>query len=182
MNPSYLEVVGAFLALAGFAFGLYQYTITQKWKKAEYAAGLLLRLSEDQVLSVCCQVLDWSSRKLPLPERFRLDAAELTIEHKWDLLVEGIKPETERRSFTRPQEIYRDLFDHFFAYLEEVNHFIDIQLIERHQVSSLRYRLEQIAAPRFATGNPFETFLIHYGYSGVLDLMKKFEVKFRGAA
>lgn len=39
MNPSYLEVVGAFLALAGFAFGLYQYTIAQKWKKPSTRPG-----------------------------------------------------------------------------------------------------------------------------------------------
>ncbi len=182
MSHSWLEVVGAVLALGGFGFGLYEYAIAQRWKKAEYAAGLLLRLSEDPVLNTCCRTLDWSSRTLPLPERFRLNAGELTFDHSWSTLVDGMKPETEKRSFSRPHEIYRDLFDHFFAYLEEVNHSINIGLIDREQVSSIRYWLEQIAAPRFANESPFHGFITHYGYSGVQELMTKLGVHFRKAA
>jgi len=173
-----LEIIGASLGLTGFAFGLWQYYEAQKWKKAEFAAGLLLKLKADPALSACCKILDWSSREIQIPEHLRISDKEFAFEHNPALLTSGMKPETEKHSFNRSEELYRDLFDEFFTYLEEVNHFIDIGLIEQGQVSALKYWLEELAAPRFVSGSVFNAFIKHYGYKGVIRLMQKFGVSF----
>ena len=47
-----LAIVGAVSALGGLAFGLYQYYIAQKWKRAEFAAQQLEKLSSDPDLDL----------------------------------------------------------------------------------------------------------------------------------
>ena len=171
-----LQIVGSVLALLGFAFGLVQFYNGQKWKRSEFAAQQLERIQNDPVLSIATRTLDWSGRRLPLPPSLRLAADETSFEHKWSVLAEGIKPEGTRGSFTREMEIYRDLFDGLFSYFDEINHYVDIKLVTSTQVASLRYWLEQIAAPRFGQGVNFGPYLSRYGYAGTVELMKKLGV------
>jgi hypothetical protein len=91
-------------------------------------------------------------------------------------LAEGVKPEKDRGSFDRTMEIYRDLFDCLFSYLEEINHYIDIGLVSSKQVASLKYWLNEISSPRFGEPVRFGPFIDHYGYEGVRSLMTKFGV------
>ena len=172
-----LQIVGSLLALLGFAFGLVQFYNGQKWRRSEFAAKQLERIQGDPVLSTATRVLDWSGRRLPLPATLRLEANETYFDHSWSVLAEGIKPEGARGSFTREMEIYRDLFDALFGYFDEINHYVDIKLVTAKQVASLRYWLEQIAAPRFGNGVTFGPYLHCYGYSGTLALMEKLGVK-----
>jgi hypothetical protein len=75
--------------------------------------------------------------------------------------------------------LYRDVFDHFFDYLERINHYIAIKLIFERDVSSLKWWLEQIAAPRFAPSDQrgmFLAFIRRYEYDGVLEMMGRFKV------
>jgi hypothetical protein len=74
--------------------------------------------------------------------------------------------------------LYRDLFDHFFGYLGRINHYIDIELITAKDVSSIEYWLKQIASPRFERTLVFHDFIQFYGYVGVIDLMKKYGIKY----
>lgn len=171
-----LQAVTTTLALFGFAFGLYQFYNAQKWKRAEFAARQLERLSTDSVLSVATRVLDWRQRTLPLPAPLRLTKGEESFEHSWAALAEGVKSEKDRGTFPRQMEIYRDLFDALFSYFDEVNHYVEIKLVTTRQIGSLRYWLVQVASPRFGREVNFAPFLRDYGYPGTIALMKKLGV------
>jgi hypothetical protein len=171
-----MEIIGVTLALGGFFFGLYQFYDAQKWKRAEFAASQLQKLDADPVLSAACKILDWKSRTIAVPAPLKVSDDESTFQHEWETLAEGVKPESERKSFDRPMELYRDIFDTFFTYLERVNHSIDIDLISKEQVSSLEYWVKQVASPRFGPPVEFGPFIDFYGYTGVRALMRKFKV------
>jgi hypothetical protein len=171
-----LALVGSLLGLAGFGFGLYQYYIAQKWKRSEFAAQQLALLAEDPQLEICCRILDWNSRVFPVPVRYRDLAPEPTFFHNWDVLAAAMSGEAQKGSFDWQETLYRDLFDHFFAYLERIEHFLSIDLISLEDVASLRYWLGELAAPRFVDRPIFIDFLRAYDYAGVLRLMERFEL------
>jgi len=171
-----LPFVVGFVGLAGFLFGLYQYWTAQKWKKAEFAAKQLQRLWLDEELALCIQLLDWEARTVVFPERFRRIAKEETFHHTWRELEAAMLPEDEKPSFSLQQVVCRDAFDRFFTYLEEINDYLRMGLIEPHHVESLRYWLQQVATPRFPQRPIFQKFIEEYGYSGVTELMSRLEV------
>lgn len=171
-----LQLLGAVLALLGFGFGLYQFYDAQRWKRSEFAAKQLERLQSDAVLVAATRALDWRSRRLPLPPTLRLAATEECFDHTWDALAEGIKPEQDRATFTRPMEIYRDLFDGLFSYLEEINHYVDIGLVSPTQIKSLTYWLEQLSRPRFGDQVQFGPYIQAYRYPGTVALMRRLGV------
>ena len=169
-------VVGLVVGGCGFLFGLYQYYVGQKWKKSEFAARQLELLESDQRLATVCKLLDWSTRLLPVPEEYQALTAEKVFLHNWVKLMGAMAPEEKKGAFDWQEMLYRDLFDHYFDYLERVNHYISIRLITTHDVANLRYWLEQLAAPRFVTEPVFEEFIQAYGYPGVLELGGRFGI------
>ena len=169
-----LGVVGGSI---GFTVGLYQYYIAQKWKRSEFAASLLDEFANDERLSTCCKRLDYSTRTLPVPKQYSALTSDTTFLHNWDALIRGMKHESELARFDWQETLYRDLFDYFFSYLERVNHYINIRLIDTHDVASLIYWVEQVSSPRFVTEPVFIDFIKQYGYVGVIELMEKFHIK-----
>jgi hypothetical protein len=49
---------GAIIGIAAFGIGLYQYYRAQIWKKSEFAAAQIQRLTDDPALALCCIFLD----------------------------------------------------------------------------------------------------------------------------
>ena len=178
-----ITIIGTVLGLSGLSFGLYEYYIAQKWKKSEFAANQLALLSSDPELELACKLLDWSSREFPVPEKYQLIFEEKTFIHDWETLRIAMLPESKRGVYNWQQTLYRDIFDHFFNYLENINHSISINLISQKDVESLRYWLKQIASPRFVEQNKkslFMDFIKEYEYSGVLELMRHFGINSAG--
>jgi hypothetical protein len=176
-----ISMIGAAAALAGLGFGLYQYYIAQKWKRAEFAAQQLERLSADPELDLCCKLLDWAVRASPVPERYAALTDKKTFLHDWHIMREAMLPEEEsaNANWDWQHMMYRDVFDKFFNYLERINHAITIDLIAEADVTSLRYWLEQIGNPRFLPDKDkalFVRFVERYNYRGVLAMMKRFQV------
>ena len=175
------EVIGA-LGVAGgvvgFAIGLYRYNVAQKWKKSEFAAKLLEELANDERLTTCCKLLDYSVRKLPVPPQYDFLTEDSIFTHTWEALNQAMIPETEQAKFGWQAVLYRDLFDYFFGYLERIDHYINIGLIAARDVSSIEYWLRQIASPRFTKTPVFREFIRAYGYAGVEDLMKKYGITY----
>jgi hypothetical protein len=172
----WLGIIGAILGLSGFAFGLLQYLVAQRWKKSEFAAGQLDLLFKDPDLAMACTMLDWSARPLPVPEKYTVLTAEPYFHHNWDNLVRALPPEERRGSFEWPLVVYRDVFDRFFTYLERVELSISIGLIRKQDVAVLEYWLKQLDAPRFVSSQRtvFQDFILRYGYTDVPKLMRRF--------
>lgn len=137
-----IAALGVVVGAVGFAIGLYQYHIAQKWKKSEFAAKLLEELANDERLTTCCKLLDYSTRKLPVPSQYRPLTEDSIFLHNWEALGKAMSSEVDMRKFEWQAVLYRDLFDYFFGYLERINHYIDIGLITAKDVSSLEYWLK----------------------------------------
>jgi hypothetical protein len=177
-----VSVVGAVLGFGGLGFGLYQYYVAQKWKRAEFAAEQLEKLSSDPDLELCCKLLDWAVRISPVPERYASLTAEKTLVHDWSIMREAMLPEEDsaQTQWGWQHMMYRDVFDKFFDYLERINHYISIRLISEKDVSSLSYWLRQIACPRFLPSEEsslFVRFVERYGYDGVTQMMQRFRAE-----
>lgn len=172
------QFFGSGIALATVMIAVYQYTKAQKWKRSEFAARLLEKLSQDPALLLCCKALDWKSKPLPIPPKYRLDENDGTFQHDVEILTSAMRPHTEVSTFCREEVLYRDLFDEFFAFLEEVDHYISRGLISVKDVSPLEYWLEAIAHPRFSQEPIFLDYLQEYEFNRVFDLMEKFDINF----
>jgi hypothetical protein len=175
------KAVGAAAAIVTFVFGLFQYTKAQRWKRAEFAAKEIDKLTTDPLLSMACTLLDWTGRTLAVPESYKYKAEEDTFVHSWDILekamVPGRYPDDGREGFDWQEVLYRDIFDHFFTYLDLLNHYVDIKLISIDDISILKYWLQQVARPEIADKKPiFQRFIREFGYEGVNNLSRKLGV------
>jgi hypothetical protein len=175
------SIVTVLIGGGGLAFGLYEYHVGQKWKRAEFAGRQLERLSDDPILARCCLFLDYSTRKMSVPAEYLVFTKEESFIHNWDTLEKGLLPEEDKGRFDWQEVMYRDSFDRFFAYLERIDHFISIRLIDQEHVSSLEYWLEEVAKSRFSKSPVFVNFLERYGYDGVLKLMDRFQIQYQAA-
>jgi hypothetical protein len=181
-----ISIIGLTTGVAGLSFGLYQYYIGQKWKRSELAAELLEKFAYDEKIVTCCQVLDWSVRRISIPEDFYPVVDECsqndtlhkkrTFVHSYEELHKALLPEQVKGEFTMQQMIYRDLFDHLFTYLERINHYININLISISDVSGLEYWMRELSNPRFTDQPVFTSFIDTYEYDGVKELMVKFGI------
>ncbi|MHA2313442.1 MAG: hypothetical protein ACXADF_18335 [Candidatus Thorarchaeota archaeon] len=175
-----IAIVATIVGLMTLMFGLYKYSIAQRWKRSEFAGNQLMLLSTDRELELCCKFLDWSAFRFTVPEKYHDVATEKTYVHKYSILYVAMRPEEEQEVFPGLTYVYRDLFDRFFTYLERINHFIDIKLISVDDVRSLEYLLKEVLSPRFAHKGQedlFHDFLKRYEYDGVFELMKKFNIR-----
>jgi hypothetical protein len=176
-----LSLAGSVMAVAGLAFGLYQYYKAQKWKRAEFAAQQLEQLSKDADLELCCKLLDWGVRMSAVPPQYAALTDEKVFVHDWRVMAEAMLPEehADDVEWDWQHMMYRDIFDKLFTYLERINHYISIRLISPKDVGSLKYWLEQVRNPRFLPQEQrglFLRFLNRYDYKGVHALMRQFGV------
>ena len=167
------------IVLSGLAFitGLFQYMKAQKWKRSEFASKLIEQLHENWYLSFCCYALDYSARRFKTPEEYtHYRDSEETFTHTTELMTNGVKTETEKASFEFPLIIYRDSFDKLFQFFENINHYINIGLIDIEDISPIKYWLEQVNKNRFNDEPVFKGFIEYYEYEGVTELMNKFSI------
>jgi hypothetical protein len=175
-----LPYLSALIGLGGFGIGLYQYYRAQIWKKSEFAAAQLQRLSDDPALTLCCIFLDWGPRRIAVPKNYAVFTTnnETSFTHDWDSLKAALVPEHKDANFQFPLVLYRDTFDKFFTYLDRINHYLHVGLFKVEDVYPLYYWLNELKESRYLSPKDkhiFLTFIDHYHYVGVRALMKKFE-------
>ena len=174
-----LTLLSVFLGIVGLLFGLFQYYKAQKWKKSEFAAGLLEQLSSSPDLALCCIFLDWKARRIAVPEKYKVFTEDTSFVHRWEDLTKALSSDEEEANFVFPLVLYRDVFDQFFTYLDRISHYINIGLFDVKDVQSLAYWLKQLKNSRYAvkdgtTGeiiNPFFKFINAYDYQGTKNLL-----------
>ena len=176
-----LKTVVAVTAVGGFLFGIYQYTKAQHWKRAEFAAKELERLSTDPVLSLACIFLDYDERTVNVPEIYKEMAKSNSFIHRWAILekamMASLTTNDGRNGFTWLEVLYRDVFDHFFTYLVSIDHYIDIDLVSKRDISILKYWLEKLSHPPFADRRPiFDGYIKYFSYYGVDKLIVRFGI------
>jgi hypothetical protein len=105
-----LALVGASIA---FVVGLFQYRITQRWKRAEWVAQEMKDFFGDPSVKTALQLLDWGSRSAELfPNRTNLEDRFVKVGD--DDLAKALAYHSDRpEGFTPTEAALRDLFDHF---------------------------------------------------------------------
>lgn len=172
-----LNVLVSTVGVVGFLFGLYQYYQAQKWKRLEFAAAQLQRLSSEPELKLATLFLNYSRRGVPLPETYWNYANAKVFEHDCKHMYTYLQQHyTNEVSFF----IYSDTIDCLFEYLDQIYSFIDMKLITVKDVSSLRWILDVIEKPQWAEKEGFDTCLLMKrakmtGHDKVIALMRLFD-------
>jgi hypothetical protein len=169
------DIVALVGGIGVFGFGLYRYYVGQLWKKSEFAASQLDLLWKDERIRFCCLALDWSTKRIVVPEPYKAFEPQLWFMHTCEKFQEALRIETEKSTFEWPMSYYRECFDRFFDYLSSIDHYINIGLVSVKDVLPLHYWLKQISEPRFTEDKKFlRNYSRHYEFD-VDELLAKFE-------
>ena len=169
-----IQILVSLIGVGGFLFGVFQYQQAQRWKRLEYAANQLQRLQSDPDLVLATTFLDISERDVPLPEKYWDYADARIFKHN----CQSMYPIMARRYNNTPEFfIYTEAFEHLFEYLVQIYAFIEMKLIKPSDVKSLRWVLEDLAKPSWATDNRVFIGRISSGFGDVLRLMDIFGVE-----
>ena len=161
-----------FGGIIGFLFGLYQYTYAQRWKRLEFAATEIQRLTQDEDLRIAMMFLEYSKRPVPLPPKYFELLDEKIIDHSHEKLSKILKIdffETDPEYF-----IYRDSLGRLFEYLEQMYHFINMGLIKAKDVKQLQDVLDRIANPRWIDKETLNTYVRQF--DDIEKLMKLYGI------
>jgi hypothetical protein len=180
-----IKVAPPVVTAIGVAFASWQFRINQSWKRMEYAATLVRRANEDETLALAILCLDWRSRLLPIPERYKNLADEINIKHikhsyakmagAFSIDNRQTIPETNQLELTKTTDelidvLYVDILEYLFQYLEEVNKFVETGLIRRRDVLILTYWADRIINLKNDGEYVFRDYLVHYKIRGVFGI------------
>lgn len=183
-----LAVLGAVGGLGTFAFGVWQYTVAQIWKRREFVAGEIEKILSDPASRNALLMLDYRLRTITLfPDRSpehrrwaRLNrdyVAAMLIPHT----VNGKRVE-ERPDLGLPGAAIRDCFDQLFVRLDMLQSMVGAKLIEQKDISPyISYWIGKLAplAPGDASDQRLyrnlRLFINEYGYRNLQELCDAME-------
>lgn len=113
-NKDAFSSFGTIVALAIFAFAVFQYRRAEIWKKSEFIAKLYKDFVDDASCQRAMWMLDWDYRPINFGSEEKPDVQE----YSWDLLVTALRKH-DATEFTDTEMRIRDIFDRFFLYLEQ---------------------------------------------------------------
>lgn len=172
-----LQIVVGFVGIITLIRAYMEYRRAQLWKRKEFAAQELDRLRTDPLLKFCCMAMDWHQRDVKPPVGYEIitdkpNANTNLIRHSHAALYKGLTP-SNNKHFGQQGALYRDAFDNFFTYLENIESFIDNDLIEQKDVEPLNYWLRKIQADVHLS---YLAYINKYKFDRVLHLMKRFHI------
>lgn len=164
-----MDAISAFsnfaLALIGGLGAWYawsEYQSNKELQKRELAWRLLARLREEEPLRLCTIFLDWSERKVEVPERYlkvyeqppqpnAFSDSHQTFHHTLERMKLALSKPSKTSGalrFSWPEVIYRDLLDQFFDYLKEVQAAVDDGWLEASDLRPLHYWVNLLRSNR----------------------------------
>lgn len=182
----------AFFALTTLINSLLEYQRAQRWKRTEFAAQQMEMLLKDPLIKFCCITLDWEERFISPPPGYEYITEQNQVNNRifhsrhdhWNglrLVNEPRKdwaqsPDTQQvsddiESYTPLEGLYRDAFDHFFSYLESIEYFLEVDLIDKTDVAPLHYWLKLLAS-----NVVYIKYIHQFQNCGVLKLMHRFNI------
>jgi hypothetical protein len=170
---NYLELFGAVVALVTLVIGVYQYSTAQHWKRSEFASQQVEKIYSDPLLSIASRALEWRAREFKLPDNYKLSSNNGYFQHDPNIFAESLKPESIKKEFTDNEILYLDVFDHFFDYLERINHYLEIDLFDVEDIEPICYRALLIEESKYVDKDVIIRYLKHYDYADVTELIQK---------
>jgi hypothetical protein len=144
-------------AVAGWV-GLRQYRKTERWKRAEFAIAQVHRLWNDDTIAFCCCAIDWGIGPLIIPQKYRalFPPGTETVEHDWKLMAKALRPKLHKDWNHKPTQaqflLYRRAFDEFFSYLEALEMYRILGVVEQEELSPLKDYIAQLGKPLYWNG------------------------------
>ena len=134
------SAIGAGIALATFALGVYQYAEAQKWKRAEFVAEKFKEFEADAKIKNVLLMLDYNRRKIRFSDEEWVEVSDDDLCRALDL---------GNGQFTEKQGYIRDAFSQFFDRLEYFESFIEAGLVTPKEIAPyLSYWLNIIGNPK----------------------------------
>lgn len=177
-------ILGSAATLTGLLFAgrqikqqVQEHQSAERWRRTEFAAALLERLSSDEDLAFCARAIDWGVGPLLLPQKYRslFPLGTVKCDHDWKQFAEAVTIQLGPRWNEPEQLTYRYCFDSFAAYLETVQRHIELRNVELSHLIGLRYYLDCVfdaayyatvpesqRLPGVTTRSVFRPFLEHY--------------------
>ena len=146
-----IGILVSIAAISGFLFGVFQYWRAQKWKRLEFAANQIQRLTTEPDLALAVSFLEYSKMKIPLPEKYQVFADSDDKPRIFDHDSENYAKVMEWTYFAPSAEyyIYRQSTTRLFEYLQQIHQFIEIGLLKPKDVAAgLEWVLKLIFHPK----------------------------------
>ncbi len=134
-----------------------------RWRKASLARDMLNEMWEDSYANDAMLMLDWSNREYNTGK----DQLErIAREEMWEAL------RTDPTNFDSKEKYVRDCFDHFFGFMQMLEHYISINLI---MFDDVKYPFSYFARKLDAKHDVVEAFLTTYEYDKAKEFLNRFE-------
>ncbi len=140
-----LDYIPTTLTMIAFLFGVYQYHLTQKWKKMEFVAALIKEFTAAPEVKNVMKMLDWYEREILLFPEAEGQSRFVFITD--EIMSDALVPHDGHMNFSREQVAIRENFDVFLDHLETFEHFIAAGLVSKREFEPyLTYWIDLIAS------------------------------------
>jgi len=137
------EVIAFFTAVAAGIFALWRWTIDQRWRRVQYAHGLIKEFMAKENTIKAFQMLD-SAREIDLFPDEKNDKDRYVFVDD-EILKASLKTFDEQTSFPPREFAIRNIFDEFFTDLSAFQHHIDAKLLKLNDIKPyLEYWIKSI--------------------------------------
>lgn len=165
------EVIGVVVGIGGLIFGLYQYYSAQTWKKTEFASKQVELLSSDPMISLASRALEWRARDFRIPDNMDVKFSGTFFSHEPSELKSALIPHDEKKEFTDNEIFYLDIYDHYFNYLERINHYINRDLFSLEDIEPICYRATLLTKANGIEYTAIHQYLHYYDFTDVVELI-----------
>jgi hypothetical protein len=177
---NYIQIGTVTIASFGFALGYIQYKKGQRWKQSEFASREIDRLLSNEVLVLACQMLDWEHGKSKIPLKFKDTRNEdHDFKYSWSIYERAMHDSIDGpdgRGYNEDERYCRVIFDDLFTFINLLNHYVSVKLIKVEDIKPVEYWTDQIFDSELTDNkNIFTPYLKKFGYSGVIELHKRFK-------
>lgn len=173
-----LKVLALVISLSVLIKGLYEYTMAQKWKKAEFVSKEIKEFNADFDVKRAMMMLDWNANELPLKENEIENKTKFRFTD--EMIYSALTTHKTTSGFTFEEAVIKGVFDVFFDRLTMIDIFIETKLIEVKDIKPyLIYWIEIIANSSNArkekkVRDQIWTYINEYGYTNVKSLCERF--------
>lgn len=168
----WLETIGGVLGLITFGIGVYQYAVSQKWKRAEFVAEQIKEFEADPEIKNILLALDWNNRSLKFS-----DAPEECFMANDVLLINAL---SVKNNFELSERLLRDAFSELLDRLERFEAYIQAGLVSQEEFQPYLDYWLNILGNRESGRKPAEfydalgSFLTAYSYQRARNLLARF--------
>jgi hypothetical protein len=175
------DLVGFLIVVAGGAFALWRWSVDQKWRRVQYAYGLIKEFLNKPTTVKAMEMLDGTRRIELFPDEPDHSKRKVRIDEV--VMIEALATFEQQDTFDKIPFAVRVIFDQFFSDLSLFQHHIDAGLIRFADVRPyLDYWFQALAGKGKVRSGEFGAqvgkFLVYFGYRAVIDLIESAGYRF----